>query len=348
MPSILPFFATRMSTAAGDGAIVTTGLVLNLDAANPASYPVKNFVSAKIYSTYNGGLRSSNYTVQYSDDNSTWTTAFSGVATNNTSCGIQQNTGVGSGSYGAHRYWRYVEGSAIASHHPRVSRIILTDINGNDYPFITYTTDNCSDTGTYIVGTVSVDVGGTTWTSLVGGSTATLTNGPTFTSAGLASYITLDGSNDYIALPVIDTNANFSLEFWALQTGIPNGATLFSGSGGAGYLQIRMSEGGMSLVKSYTAELGGFGATSGTTYNTINQLFLTRSGTTYSAYTNGTFRNTLTINQSYTTSGQAIGINTSVSEPFSGRIYVFRYYNTVLSASDITQNYNALRGRYGL
>lgn len=189
---------------------------------------------------------------------------------------------------------------------------------------------------------------GTTVTSLSGGGSGTLTNGPTFTSAGLASYFTLDGSNDYIALPVIDTNANFSLEFWALQVNEAAGSTLFSGSGGSGYLQLRMSSAGMSLVKSYTAELGGFGATSGTTYNTINQLVLTRSGTTYSAYTNGSFRNTLTISQTYTTSGQAIGINTSVSEPFNGRIYMFRYYNTVLSAADVTTNFNARRNRYGL
>ena len=70
--------------------IVTENLVLCLDAANTKSYPTKNFVSSKIYSSFGGSIRSSNYTVQYSDDNSNWTTAFTGVASNNTSCGIQQ------------------------------------------------------------------------------------------------------------------------------------------------------------------------------------------------------------------------------------------------------------------
>ena len=61
--------------------IAENGLVLALDAGNNSKSNIageyKNFVGAKIYSSYNGGLRSSNYSVQYSDNNSTWTTAFS-------------------------------------------------------------------------------------------------------------------------------------------------------------------------------------------------------------------------------------------------------------------------------
>jgi hypothetical protein len=113
------------------------------------------FKIAKIYSTFNGSVRSANYTVQYSDDNVNWTTAWTGVATNNTSCGIQVNSG-GGGNYGAHRYWRYVEGSPVDSHHPRVSRIILSD-GITDVNIVTYTSDNCSDTGEYVIGTVTYD-----------------------------------------------------------------------------------------------------------------------------------------------------------------------------------------------
>jgi hypothetical protein len=196
--------------------------------------------------------------------------------------------------------------------------------------------------------TASYPGSGTTWTNLVsGGSNATLTNGPTFNS-GNGGSIVLDGSNDYIALPTINTNASFTFEFWALQVNESAGSTLMSGPGGAGNLQIRMSQNGVSLVKSYTAELGGFGASSGTVYNTINHIVLTRSGTTYTCYTNGTSRGTLTINQTYNTTNLALGINTNNSEPFNGRIYIFRQYSTVLSAADVTQNFNALRGRFGV
>ena len=48
----------------------------------------------------------------------------------------------------AHRYWRYVGGSAVNQHHPRVSRIILTNTQGQDTNIVTFTSDNCSDSGT--------------------------------------------------------------------------------------------------------------------------------------------------------------------------------------------------------
>ena len=60
---------------------------------------------------------------------------------------------------GKHRYWRYVEGSATASHHPRCSRIMLVDDTGTANTIITYVADNCVDSGTYLVGTVSYDFG---------------------------------------------------------------------------------------------------------------------------------------------------------------------------------------------
>ena len=102
--------------------------------------------SVKAYSVYNGASVSSNYTVDYSDDGSSWTTAFSGVMDNGSACGIFSGTNPGNGSYGAHKYWRYVVGSAITSHHPRVSRIMLSD-GTSDYEIANFGSDNCSDSG---------------------------------------------------------------------------------------------------------------------------------------------------------------------------------------------------------
>lgn len=143
--------------------IVLDGLTLSLESKDINSYRAPIIAGVQIYSVYNGGLRSSNYTVQYSDDNSTWTTAFTGVMSNNTSCGIIRSNSSSPVTYGAHRYWRYVEGSAVISHHPRCSRIDFIDINGRVLNLVTYTSDNCSDSGTYLVGTVSADFGGSTW-----------------------------------------------------------------------------------------------------------------------------------------------------------------------------------------
>jgi hypothetical protein len=139
---------------------INTGVVKTFTVAGP------NIVSAKIYSTYNG-LRSANYTVDYSDDNSNWTTAFSGVMSNNSSYGLQTGTvtsggsgNAGTGLWGPHLYWRYVVGAAVVSHHPRTSRLILTDFYGNNYNAKLYTGDNTADAGEYLLGTV-------TWTATV-------------------------------------------------------------------------------------------------------------------------------------------------------------------------------------
>ena len=122
-----------------------------------------NFNEARIYSSYGSGLRSSNYTVEYSDDNSNWSVAFGGVMSNNTATGLQQGTKTTNNNITTkHRYWRYVVGSAVASHHPRVSRIQL----GEGSPVTTYhtihqpVTDNTSDSGNIPSGsnnTIKVD-----------------------------------------------------------------------------------------------------------------------------------------------------------------------------------------------
>ena len=122
-----------------------------------------NFNYARIYSTYGSGLRSANYTVEYSDDNSNWSVAFGGVMSNNTATGLQMGTRTTNNNITTkHRYWRYVVGSAVDGHHPRVSRIEL----GEGSPLTTYhiihqpATDNTSDTGNIPSGsnnTVKVD-----------------------------------------------------------------------------------------------------------------------------------------------------------------------------------------------
>lgn len=49
--------------------------------------------AAQIYSTFGGGTRSSNYSVEYSNDNVNWTTSFSGVMSSATGCGVIAGTG---------------------------------------------------------------------------------------------------------------------------------------------------------------------------------------------------------------------------------------------------------------
>ena len=191
---------------------------------------------------------------------------------------------------------------------------------------------------------------GTLWTDISRtGNNGTLTNGPTFNSQNGGSIV-FDGTNDRVLMSAaIDTNSSFSLEFWALRTSDANAGTLISGNGPNSYFVIRMLSSAVSLVKSFVVELGNFGASSATVSNTINHVIVTRSGTTYTCYTNGIFRGTLTINQTYSTASPALGIyDDANNEPFSGRIYKFAHYNRALSALEVLQNYNATKGRFKL
>jgi hypothetical protein len=131
-----------------------------------------NVVGAKIYHVTTAP-RSANYSVQYSDDNSNWTTAFGGVMSSmDGTVGIKIGTvtsggsgTTGNGSWGPHLYWRYVEGATISGHHPRSSRIIFTDSLGRDFNFKVFAADNSSDIGEYIIGTQSGYAQGPTLTT---------------------------------------------------------------------------------------------------------------------------------------------------------------------------------------
>lgn len=206
-----PLYAPAPTTPIQDG------LIFALDTS------IKTITSAKIYSTFNG-LRSANYSVQYSDDNSSWTTAFSGVMSNNSSYGIQSGTNAGDGSYGAHRYWRYLEGSAVDGHHPRTSRIIFSDDQGLDYNARVYAADNQSDSGAYQVGTLSVDITLADFANS-GLSSAIYPSSGTFPSydASNGGVLVFNGSNNHVAYNAALFNnistASYTFGIWTYTSG---------------------------------------------------------------------------------------------------------------------------------
>ena len=76
-----------VSDNCSDSGTVPTGTLTTYDAVT-----AKAVTAVKIYSSFGAGLRSSNYTLQGSTDNSYWVNVYTGVATNNTSCGLITNT----------------------------------------------------------------------------------------------------------------------------------------------------------------------------------------------------------------------------------------------------------------
>jgi hypothetical protein len=107
----------------------------------------------------------------------------------------------------APRYWRYIEGSAITNHHPRVSRIDFVDESGTETRLVTYTTDNCSDTGTFVIGTVNLDLGAGNEKWFVGTKIYATFNGSRAANASVQySY---NNSTWQDAFSVVAANYNF-------------------------------------------------------------------------------------------------------------------------------------------
>lgn len=72
------------------------------------------------------------------------------------------------------------------------------------------------------------------------------------------------------------------------------------------------------------------------------------AGTTANAYVNGSLIGTGTYNSVIATSGTLYILGDTVSEITSCYCSIARVYNRVLSETEVLQNFNALRGRYGL
>ena len=333
--------------------IVTSGLVLALDAADRNSYDGNIVVySVQCYSTYSVSLRSSNYTVQYSDDNSNWTTAFTGVMSNNSSCGIITGTGVNTSNLTAHKYWRYVEGSAVTIHHPRVSRIDFITPNGSVYNLITYTSDNCADSGTTAVGTVSKQFTPSTWRDLSGNNnTGTLTNGPTFNVGNMGS-ISFDGTDDYVTSPSSNSFAfgtgDFTLEIWIYPQSFSGYVHMISlPSQSIFTLKSDITTG---VIYFYSPSFDTAGFTSGWTLslNTWNCVVFKRESSTAYAFLNALSKGSKSGFTNNFTS-QILNIHNGFGTEFTQcRISRVSIYNRALTATEILQNYNATKSRFGL
>jgi hypothetical protein len=143
-------------------------------------------VKATIYSSYGGGSRSANYSVQWSNNGISWTTSFGGVMSTS-DCGIVDGSITSSPSLGRYPFWRYVVGSTVNGHHPRYARLYLTDEYNNTYNLDVPAGDNCSDLGTipdsgatynlFVTGTSTGGNGGDAFNSTITGAVVPFSGG---------------------------------------------------------------------------------------------------------------------------------------------------------------------------
>jgi hypothetical protein len=199
---------------------------------------------------------------------------------------------------------------------------------------------------------------GTTWTDLSrGGNTGTLVNGPTF-DTGNGGSIVFDGVNDYVQTPLNILGCNNTTQIvwykWSLinQTGV---MTYIGDSGinGVGlYINSGLNNGGTGNKVSVL--YGGlfFNALNvGTLFATLTtnwtQLTLTRDTLTTRLYQDGIFLGSTTRVPAGNTSLLNFNIGGGIAAA-RGNYSQTQIYNRALSATEILQNYNATKTRFGL
>lgn len=201
---------------------------------------------------------------------------------------------------------------------------------------------------------------GTSWRDISGNSNnGTLINGPTFNS-GNGGSIVFDGVDDYVLCSKQNALVNttqFTLGAW-MKRNLSNSLVII------GQIETITNDVSFELWSDGNAyfEVGngsnGFGYVANTSTN-WQYLVMTFDGTQptpgekLKGYINGTLQ-TLTYNGTIPSTTGTVNTNLNIgayipnSNYSNGNISVVQLYNRALSSSEITQNYNALKGRYGL
>jgi hypothetical protein len=185
---------------------------------------------------------------------------------------------------------------------------------------------------------------GVIWADISGNNNnAILTNGPTFVGAGLSSYISFDGTNDYAQINnvVLSGSQDFTISAWVRY--VNSNGTIF-GNYAAGNLQVFYGPTYIGLwLNNNSAYANASNYLSGD-----NQLVVQRSGgSKLLVWLNGVLIDTGTSSDTIgTTSNFRIGANHVGGELQGGRFYNLQVYNRALTPSEIFHNFKSNRGRF--
>jgi len=204
---------------------------------------------------------------------------------------------------------------------------------------------------------------GTSWNDLSGNNNnGTLTNGPSFDSAN-AGAIAFDGTDDYVSITNSSTvnpnDGSFSIMAWVNSdpSNAGDGWDLWvakRSNSNNGYYIGALSATGMRFMLGNNVDSRTDTAFIGFTSNTWTMVtaILDRAANTQTIIRNnfdeststtpsgGTYSNTVNLNIGSDFNGGNYQVN--------GRIGMVRLYNRALTSSEVTQNYNATKSRFGL
>lgn len=201
---------------------------------------------------------------------------------------------------------------------------------------------------------------GTVWNDMSGsGNNATLVNGVGYSTANNGGMV-LDGTNDRGTFPTpITSTSQQTYEVWV--KALPAAGAdrefgyILQNSSGQQLLDTYMGIGYTGTEKEIFAVFGTDWSNMRTGVigdaNTVRQIVVTWNGTTQIAYVDGIQR----VSQPRTTTPSNFSTTMSFGDTKNvayrqivGNIYGIKIYNRALSAAEIKQNFEAIRGRYNV
>lgn len=202
----------------------------------------------------------------------------------------------------------------------------------------------------------SYPTSGTTWTDLSGNANnGTLTNGPTYNS-GNGGSIVFDGVNDYVAVAGSNTLTAATFIVWMLRVGsqsVYDGIMHSRGGTGGSVTGMNFNFGATQLGYTWNNQLNTYSWNSGLTIpatwcmaavsvNSTTAIGYLGSSSGFSSATNSVTHSTTTL------AALSLGRDNQGTRFFTGNIAVSWLYNRALSETEILQNYNATKSRFGL
>lgn len=175
------------------------------------------------------------------------------------------------------------------------------------------------------------------------GYTGTLTNGATYSSSTAGGVFVLGGVDEYIDIPINLATTNYTIIGASRYTTVSG--RIFSAKNN-NWLMGHWS----NTVLNHYAEgwVTSVGAGTGDTNWRIYGASGNISGDSYNFYVNGSLNTGPSTAGSAGPNGFAIGSYGGTSEFSAGEVGIMLVYNTILTADQIAQNYEAFRGRYGV
>jgi hypothetical protein len=205
---------------------------------------------------------------------------------------------------------------------------------------------------------------GNTANGLVSGIGGTLVNGVGFTSSNNGSFF-FDGTNNYINLPnssnllTFGTNP-FSIEFWIYYTSESGIRTILSNysdynTGYNTYFYLGVFTYQVLSMVNKVLLLGSSGNFINNTFGAdivVNQwthIVFTRDGSTLICYKNGLQVSSVSQSNNYSgVRSTKIGGGVASISTIVGNLPSMKIYNRALSATEVMQNFNAMRERYNI